>query len=78
MLNRDRKRGRSVEDFISREAIIRSVSEEQGVDPDLILELLALEPQHSNLHGYGARARLRRAAEALIDAAFAKLADTQR
>lgn len=58
--------------FGSREAIIRSVALEQGVDAELILNLLALEEEHSNLHAYGARARLRRAAEELIDDAYEK------
>lgn len=57
-------------EFVERDEIIRSVAGQQGVDADLILRLLALEAEHSNLHAYGARSKLRRAAEALIDDAF--------
>ena len=41
------------------------------MDPALVLALLALEDGHRNLHGYGARPRLRRAAERIIDEAYA-------
>lgn len=54
-----------------REPTIRTVAEEKGVDPELILALLALEQDFANLHAYGARGKLRRAAEALVDASFA-------
>ena len=56
--------------FGNREAIIRSVAQQHDVDADLILQLMALETEHSNLHAYGARGRLRRAAEGLIDASL--------
>ena len=50
-----------------RERIVEEVCGETGVDPALVLSLLALEDGHRNLHGYGARPRLRRAAEKIID-----------
>jgi membrane-bound lytic murein transglycosylase B len=58
-----------------REPTIRTVAQEKGVDPELILALLALESDHGNLHAYGARSKLRRAAETLIDAALAREGD---
>jgi len=54
-----------------RERIVEEVCGETDVDPALLLALLALEDGHRNLHGYGARPRLRRAAEQIIDQAFA-------
>ena len=56
-----------------REPTIRAVAEEKGVDPTLILSLLSLERDFANLHAHGARGKLRRAAEALVDASFATL-----
>jgi hypothetical protein len=58
-----------------REPTIRAVAKEKGVEPELILALLALERENANLHAYGARGKLRRAAEALIDAALAREGD---
>ncbi len=58
-----------------REPTIRRVAVEKGMDPELILALLALERDFPTLHGYGARGRLRRAAEALIDASLATALD---
>lgn len=54
-----------------RERIVREVCDDTGVDPALVLDLLALEDGHRNLHGYGARPKLRRAAERIIDTASA-------
>lgn len=56
--------------FSKREPIIREVAAEVDVDPQLILDLLTLETEFKSLHAYGARGRLRRAAEKLIDAAM--------
>lgn len=53
------------------ERIVGEVCGETGVDPALVLSLLALEDDHKNLHGYGARPKLRRAAERIIDTASA-------
>lgn len=55
-----------------RERIVEEVCSETGVDASLVLTLLALEDGHRNLHGYGARPKLRRAAERIIDAAYAE------
>jgi hypothetical protein len=56
-----------------REPTIRAVAEEKGVDPELILALLALERDFPILQAHGARGKMRRAAESLIDASFAAL-----
>jgi membrane-bound lytic murein transglycosylase B len=56
-----------------REPTIRAVAQEREVDPELILALLGLESDFANLHAHGARGKLRRAAESLIDKAFAAL-----
>ena len=55
-----------------REPIIREVAAEKGVEPELIVNLLGLEREFSNLHGYGARGKLRRAAEKMIDESMAR------
>ena len=52
-----------------RAGIVEDVCAETGVDAGLVMRLLALEDGHRNLHGYGARPRLRRAAEQIIDEA---------
>jgi hypothetical protein len=57
--------------FGDRAEIMRTVAGEHGVDPVLVQSLLDLEADHHNLHGYGARPALRRAAEEILDAAFA-------
>ena len=59
-----------------REPTIRAVAEEKGVDPELVLALLALEQEFANLQAHGARGKLRRASERLIDASIAALSDT--
>lgn len=41
-------------------AEIDGVAASTGVDAALIVELLALESRHQNLHGWGARPQLRR------------------
>jgi len=64
-------RGGGMDTFSKREPVIRSVAEAKGVDPQLIMNLLGLESTHANLHAYGARKKLRRAAETLIDQALA-------
>ena len=58
--------------FSKRVAIVRTVADEKNVDAKLIGDLLALETEFANLHAYGARPRLRRAAEKLIDAALVR------
>ncbi len=55
--------------------IVREVAAEQNVDPELLIRLLRLEEEHSELHGWGARPRLRRAAEQILDAALAAKPD---
>lgn len=53
-----------------RQDVVRDVATQHGLDPQLLLDLIGLEAEHTNLHAYGARGRMRRAAENLIDAAF--------
>ena len=55
-----------------RERIVEEVCSETGVDASLVLTLFSFEDGHRNLHGYGARPKLRRAAERIIDAAYAE------
>lgn len=53
-----------------RTPVIRTVAEEKGVEPELIVSLIGLENDFTNLHAYGARGKLRRAAEKLVDSAL--------
>lgn len=53
-----------------RDDVVRAVATQHKLDPQLLLALIGLEAEHANLHAYGARGKLRRAAENLIDAAF--------
>jgi hypothetical protein len=52
-----------------RELIVK-VARVNGVAPELVEELLALEPQHANLHAWGARPALRRCLAEIIDNAL--------
>lgn len=49
---------------------VEAVSRQNGVDPSVVLSLLALEERHQNLHGYGARGRLRRDMAAIVEEAL--------
>lgn len=51
--------------------VIERVAGEAGVPVSIIMELLALEPQHQNLHAWGARPALRREIVAIVDRAIA-------
>ena len=64
----DRIEGKRLNDL---DRIVREVAAEQAVDPELLIRLLRLEEEHRELHGWGARPRLRRAAEQILDAALA-------
>ncbi len=50
--------------------VITAVCERNGVDPELVRDLLRLEAKYPNLHGWGQRPALRRQMAALIDAAI--------
>ena len=50
--------------------IIRAVADRNEVSFDLVKKLIALEEDHGNLHGYGARPALKRAVNEIIDAAL--------
>jgi hypothetical protein len=65
----------SVPSLEDRGEIIAAVAEQTGVDPDLIVSLLALEPNHRNLHAWGARPSLRRDIDRLIEVALKKVPD---
>lgn len=47
--------------------VIAEVSAANEVSGELLLQLVKLEPEHRNLHGYGARPKLRRAIEAILE-----------
>jgi hypothetical protein len=47
--------------------VIADVCATNQVDPELLLKLVELEPLHRNLHAYGARPKLRREIETLIE-----------
>lgn len=57
-------------DLTDREAVVRDICAEYEIDPSLVMSLLALEENHTNLHAYGARPRLRRAAEVILERSF--------
>ncbi len=50
--------------------VVIEVAGKTGVPPELMIELLDLEPDHQNLHGWGARPALRRAITTIIDRAL--------
>ncbi len=54
--------------------LIDRVTTANNVEPDLVMELLALEAKHSNLHGWGARPALRRDLSTIMDAHLAAIA----
>ncbi|MFA5969161.1 MAG: hypothetical protein WC816_07970 [Sphingomonas sp.] len=56
----------------SYDDIIRAVADKNDVPFALVKELLGLEDDHGNLHGYGARPALRRAVGEIIDRALAE------
>lgn len=49
------------------EDVITAACIANHIPTDLMLALVRLEPLHRNLHGYGAKARLRREIEALLE-----------
>lgn len=51
--------------------MIERVAETAGVPVSVVMELLALEPHHQNLHAWGARPALRREIVTIVDRAIA-------
>lgn len=52
------------------DVIIVDVCEAKGIDPQVVRDLLALEKEHSDLLGWGARPNLRRDIARVIDLAL--------
>lgn len=51
--------------------VIERVAQGMGMPASVVMELLALEPLHQNLHAWGARPALRREIVAIVDRAIA-------
>lgn len=59
--------GERLKGLLQHDDVIVSVCERNGMDPDLVRALLALESSFPNLHGYGMRPALRREMARIID-----------
>lgn len=53
--------------LLEHDDLIMAVCERNGVDPETMRELLSLEEDFPNLHGWGARPALRRAIAKIVD-----------
>jgi hypothetical protein len=59
-----------MQDTERRDAIIVDVCKAKAIDPQVVRDLLALEKEHPDLLGWGARPNLRRDIARIIDLAL--------
>lgn len=57
---------------------VAEIAAQSGLPETLLVSLLDLELQHPNLHGYGARAALRRSISEILEGQFSGQADKEK